>query len=60
MAENDAGGVLTIAKALGRNAPRMTERAPSARVKLQYISEAFKRGMVRGDGSDANRDMTRP
>ena len=34
----------------------MTERAPSARVKLQYIGEAFKRGVVRGHGSAAQRD----
>ena len=36
--------------------PKMTERAPSARVKFQYISEAFKRGVVRGDGSEAGWD----
>ena len=40
----EKGGVLAIAEALSRSAPGMTERAPSARVKLQYISEAFKGG----------------
>ena len=34
----------------------MTERAPSARVKLQYISEAFKGGEVGRDGITEPRD----
>ena len=53
--EGEGEGVLTKAQVLSRHAPRMMERGPSARVKLQYISEAFKRGVVRGDGSVTNR-----
>ena len=47
--EGEGGGVLTI------TIPGMTERAPSARVKLQCISEAFRREVVRGDGINARR-----
>ena len=39
----EGGGLLTITITI--TLPRMTERAPSARVKLQYISEAFKKGV---------------
>ena len=41
---------------LSRHAAGMTEKAPLAGVKLQYISEAFKGCEVGGDGSGTQRD----
>ena len=47
VAEGEGGGIFTITiTILG-----MMERAPSARVKLQYISEAFKGREVGRDGN---------